>query len=193
MNKNGFSAPVDKIYEVKGGLVVPERPKMPKLVKVSESRKHVTIRWGKSDNGLQYELLWNEGKVGAPASTLIVRGKMSEYKVPISMKPAEYRFAVKVLNLCGASSPSKELLVSLKAPLHQMSPLTTIASGCTIRFQWIAPSHYEQNDVDNYDIEVKTKSGWQMLPKALCGKGREVFCVVPMTVLQAKPYEVERD
>jgi len=79
MKKNGFSAPVDKIYEVKGGLVVPERPKMPKLVKVSESRKHITIRWGKSDNGLQYELLWNEGKVGAPASTLIVRGKMSEY------------------------------------------------------------------------------------------------------------------
>ena len=131
---------------------------MPQLVSISDSHQHITLKWPKSPNGLQYELLWNEGNL-KNATKLIVRGKLNQYKVPVPLGEAEYRFSVKAINLCGQSSPSEELLVSLKT-VQRMSPLVTIASDCMVKFEWVAPRHHEQNNIEEYDVEVKMKNGF---------------------------------
>ena len=76
-NEKGYGPAVEGVYLSKGGLAVPETPKMPQLVSISDSQQHITLKWSKSPNGLQYELLWNEGKLNFNATKLIVRGKLN--------------------------------------------------------------------------------------------------------------------
>ena len=61
-----------------------------------------------------YELMWNEGNENAAATEKLSGSKETRFVLKNIVPGRYYKFAVRVLNLCGFSELSPELVVRIK-------------------------------------------------------------------------------
>ena len=165
---------------------------------------------------IEYDLLWNQGEATSAAEFDLGSSVQPTRTLSNIEKQKHYKFRVKARSACGNSAPSpvlevmngrkivtcitkdcKETVDPLRpdAPIsmQRMRPVETSLTGCSIKFDWVAPIHNELDDITEYKVEVRANNGQYItLDHTICGRTHDVYCVVPLQVLDEAPYNLQK-
>jgi hypothetical protein len=78
-----------------------------------------------------------------------------------------------------------------------MGAVSTRVVGCRVRLDWVAPKHFEQENIEDFKIEIQTHDGtWAIISIDSCETDLplvtwgtlENSCTVGMETLSSAPY-----